>query len=128
MKRVLILIILLATGSVLLQSCYKDIISPGADPNGPPQQVSFSGDVMPILTKNCALSGCHDAVPAHKPSMVGSATYGNIVNGGFVNTIDPYSSAIYTMIKGGAMPPSGSIKPSDQQKIIDWIRNGAPNN
>jgi hypothetical protein len=128
MKRVITSIILLLTGSVILQSCYKDIISPGADPNGPPQQVSFSGDVMPILTKNCTTSGCHDAVPSHQPSMVGPTVYGNIVNGGYINTIAPYSSAIYTMIKGGAMPPSGSIKPSDLQKIIDWIRNGAPNN
>ena len=63
MKSFRALMILLLLARAGLQGCYKDILSPGADPNGPPQQVSFSGDLLPILTKNCALSGCHVCFP-----------------------------------------------------------------
>jgi hypothetical protein len=128
MKRSLAILILLTAIGVGLPSCYKDIISPGADPNGPPQNVSFSGDVLPILTKNCTTSGCHDATPAHHPSLIAEKAYNELLNGGYVNTIAPSSSAIYTMMKGGAMPPSGTVKPADIQKVYDWIRNGAQNN
>jgi len=114
--------------SMILESCYKDIISPGSDPNGPPQQVSFSGDLIPILNKNCNTSGCHDAIPTKNPSLTPDKAYSSLMNGGFVNTIAPNTSPFYTVVKGGAMPPSGTVKPADVQKILDWIRNGAPNN
>ena len=111
-----------------LTPCYKDIITPGQDPNGPPQQVSFSGDVVPLFTANCALSGCHDAAGTHKPSLVAENAYNAIVQGGFINTVVPQSSVIYTEVKSGSMPPAGALKATDVQKILDWIRNGAPNN
>jgi hypothetical protein len=128
MKRFIAVMALLATAVVVLQSCYKDIISPGADPNGPPQAVSFSGDIIPIFSKNCSLSGCHDAAGSQHPSLVAGQAYNELMNGGFVNTIAPNTSAVYTLVKGGAMPPSGGMKAADVQKILDWIRNGAPNN
>jgi hypothetical protein len=128
MKSFRALMILLVVTSAGLQGCYKDILSPGADPNGPPQQVSFSGDLVPILTKNCALSGCHDAAGTEHPTLTPEKAYGELINGGFVNTIAPNTSPFYTVVKGGAMPPSGTVKPADVQKILDWIRNGAPNN
>ncbi len=128
MKRILFIGGFVLVLSTLLVSCYRDIINPGADPNGPPQQVSFSGDVIPIFSKNCSLSGCHDANGSHKPSLTPENAYNQLMSGGFVNTIAPNQSAIYTLIKGGAMPPNGSLKTTDQQKILDWIRNGAPNN
>src|SRR5215217_3008327 len=127
MKR-LIAFITIAIATVALQSCYKDIISPGSDPNGPPQQVSFSGDIIPILNNNCNTSGCHDAVPTKNPSLVPEKAFTSLMNGGYVNTIAPHTSAFYTMVKGGAMPPSGTVKAADIQTILDWIRNGAPNN
>jgi hypothetical protein len=124
------LIILLAAAACItsFSACYKDIISPGQDPNGPPQQVSFSGDIVPLLSTNCALAGCHDATPAHKPSMTAENAYNAILSGGYVNTVVPLSSTIYSEVKSGSMPPAGALKASDTQKILDWIRNGAPNN
>jgi hypothetical protein len=110
-----------------LTGCYKDIISPGQDPNGPPQDVSFSGDLVPLFTNNCALSGCHDGT-AHDPVLTADKAYGALVNGGFVNTVVPTNSIIYGEVKSGDMPPTGALKSSDIQKILDWIRNGAPNN
>src|SRR3954468_5377829 len=128
MKSFRALMILLVVTSAGLQGCYKDILSPGADPNGPPQQVSFSGDLVPILNQNCNTSGCHDAIPTKNPSLVPDKAYSSLMNGGFVNIIAPNTSPFYTMVKGGAMPPSGTVKAADVQKILDWIRNGAPNN
>ena len=111
-----------------LSGCYKDIISPGQDPNGPPQPVSFSGDLLPIFTANCATSGCHDAVPGHNPSLTAANAYKAITSGGYINTLVPQASILYNEVKSGSMPPTGALKASDTQKILDWIRNQAPNN
>lgn len=116
--------VILMTG---LSGCYKDIISPGQDPNGPPQYVSFSGDLVPIFTTNCALSGCHDG-SSHAPALTSELSYDAIVNGGYVDVVVPTNSILYGEVKSGSMPPTGALKASDVQKILDWIRNGAPNN
>lgn len=124
--------LLILTGMIILiivfTGCYKDILSPGQDPTAPPQDVSFSGDLQPLLTTNCALSGCHDAIPSHKPSLTSENAYNSIMAGGFVNTVVPVNSLLYGEVKSGGMPPTGALKPSDVQKILDWIRNGAKNN
>ena len=116
------LLVIIATG------CYKDILDPGQDPSAPPQAVSFSGDLVPLFEANCATSGCHDAVPAHRPSLTAANAFNAIISGGYVNTLVPASSVLYGEIKSGSMPPTGALKASDAQKILDWIRNGAPNN
>ena len=108
--------------------CYKDILSPGQDPTAPPQAVSFSGDLSPLFTTNCALGGCHDAIPGHSPSLTADKAYTALTSGGYINTIIPANSKIYGQVKSGSMPPAGALRPADVQKILDWIRNGAPNN
>ncbi len=114
--------------AIVLAGCYKDIRSPGQDPTAPPQAVSFSGDLVPLFTANCATSGCHDAIPAHRPSLTAANAFTAITSGGFINTVVPGNSIIYGEVKSGSMPPSGALRVSDIQKILDWIRNGAPNN
>ena len=114
--------------TIIFSGCYKDVLSPGKDPNAPPQQVSFSGDLIPIFTKDCSLSGCHDAVPAHKPSLTPANAYNAITSGGYINLVVPTSSILYSEVKSGSMPPTGALKSTDIQKILDWIRIGAPNN
>ena len=114
---------------ILLSGCYKDIISPGQDPNGPPQPVSFSGDLVPLFTANCATSGCHDGVAtSHNPALNAEKAFTAITSGGYINILVPQNSILYSSIKSGSMPPSGALKSSDMQKVLDWIRNGAPNN
>ena len=127
MKRRLILAIS-ALSIIALAGCYKDVISPGQDPNAPPQDVSYSGDIQPIFSDNCTNSGCHDAIPSHKPSLVPEKSYNALISGGYVNTAVPTSSILYGEVKSGAMPPTGALKQSEIQQILDWIRNGAPNN
>ena len=114
--------------AMLFIGCYRDVVNPGADPNGPPQNVSFSGDLVPLLSSKCASSGCHDAIPTKKPSLTPEKAYSSLTNGGYVNIMAPHESGIYLVVKGGSMPPSGPMKSTDVQKVLDWIRNGAPNN
>src|SRR6478672_2132389 len=92
-----------------LTGCYKDVTSPGQDPNAPPQDVSFSGDLQPIFDANCTTSGCHDDKPSHNPSLVAGRSYNALMSGGYVNTAVPNSSVLYNEVKSGAMPPTGAL-------------------
>jgi hypothetical protein len=61
MKQLLIYACLIATLGFGLSGCYKDIILPeaAANPDGPPQAVSYNTDLKPLFNTSCALSGCH---------------------------------------------------------------------
>jgi hypothetical protein len=127
MKRILIsiaLICFVALGAGL-SGCYKDVISPESDPDGPPQAVSFKEELEPLFNAKCTTAGCHNA-GAHKPTLLTGVSYQNLVNGGFVNTVVPKESRLYIMINGEMSEYIPS--PKDKQKVFDWIRNGAPNN
>jgi hypothetical protein len=116
-----VLFLLLGTG---LTGCYKDIITE-SDPDGPPQPVSFKDELLPVFTKNCALSGCH-AAGAHTPELTEANAYKSLNNGVYVNTLIPKQSKLYEMINGEMSTYIPS--PLDKRKVFDWIRNGAPNN
>lgn len=127
MKSNIIYICLVILLGFAFNSCYKDTILPEAavDPDGPAQFVSFKTDLAPMLSSNCAKSGCHVS-GGHKPYLNPDISYLQIVNGGFVNTNVPKDSRLYTMINGEMREYITSA--SDRQKVYDWIRNGAPNN
>ena len=108
-----------------LTGCYKDIISPESDPDGPPQAVSFKDDLAPLFQTSCATSGCH-VTGGKKPILTTALSYAALVNGGYVNTLVPKSSRLYTMVYGEMSEYIPS--PKDKAKVFDWIRNGAPNN
>jgi hypothetical protein len=122
-----LLIILTAASGIFLSGCYKDVNLPEAvaDPDGPPQAVSFRTDIAPMLNSKCALSGCHVS-GAHKPYLSTDISYNQIVGGGFVNTIIPKSSILYNMLNGEMKEYMPSA--ADRQKVYDWIRTGAQNN
>jgi len=126
MKKILYKVIAIM-GVLFMSGCYRDVIFPEtvADPDGPPQAVSYSADLMPVFNAKCALSGCH-ASGGHKPYMNSDLSYAQIVNGGFVNTTVPKESILYKMINGDMRIYIPSA--TDRQKVYDWIRNGAPNN
>lgn len=127
MKRLIYNLIWVLFLGLFLNSCYKDVISPETDPDGPPQAVSFKEEIAPLVKTKCGSDkGCH--VPGdHKPYLDDlSLSYRNLVNGGFVNTLIPKESKLYIQINGSMAEYIPSK--SDRQKIYDWIRNGAPNN
>ncbi len=127
MKRLLIYTGLLFAIVVATTGCYRDVILPdvAVDPDGPPQAVSFSTDLAPLLNSSCALSGCH-VTGGHQPFMTTDISYLQIVNGGFVDTSIPKESIIYKMLNGEMRTYMPSA--ANRQKVYDWIRNGAPNN
>jgi hypothetical protein len=125
MKRVLIFGGLLLFMGISIVSCYQDVIIPPVSQNTPPQFVSYSGDLQPIFTSNCALSGCH-VTGGQMPYLTEDLSYDQLVGGGYVNTVVPEQSQLYIAINGIMMPHIPSA--SDRQKVYDWIRNGAPNN
>jgi len=110
-----------------LTGCYKDVILPdvAADPDAPPQAVSFKTDIAPFVAAHCGISGCHVS-GGHHPYMTTPGSFEAIVNGGYVNTLIPKQSIIYVKINGEMKEYIPSA--TDRQKIYDWIRNGAPNN
>jgi len=124
MKRLLIYTGLLFSVSLVLSSCYKDVILPAVVTTKPPQYVSFSTDLQPIFTTNCALSGCH-VKGSQMPYLSADVSYQQLL-GGFVNTIKPDQSELYIQINGNMQVHIPNA--DDRQKIYDWIRNGAPNN
>ena len=113
--------------AVAFVSCYTDVVMPESksDPNGPPQAVSYKNELSPMFETKCALSGCHVS-GAHHPYMTPDVSYYQIVNGGYVNTDIPDQSLLMIMLRGEMSQYMPSSK--DQQKVYDWIRNGAPNN
>jgi hypothetical protein len=124
MKRLLIFGALLLFVTVGLQSCYKDVILPKVATTKPPQFVSFSNDLQPVFTTNCALSGCH-VKGGQTPYLTPDVSYQQLL-GGYVNTVKPEQSELYIMINGNMQVHIQDAV--DRQRIYDWIRNGAPNN
>jgi hypothetical protein len=108
--------------------------------------VSFSGQVQPILTANCATSTCHGSTikPAGNLLLTSGSAYGNLVNvaanqcsNGLKYVVPGSVSTSYLMDKllgvnmcfGSQMPKAGSSLPTaDLNTISGWICEGAPNN
>jgi len=110
----------------LISGCYYDVVKP-IDPNKPPQNVSYSGDVQPIFSNSCLTTGCHNA-GEHLPTLAPEDSYNSLLNGGFINTTLPEQSILYIELHSGGMPPTGALSPSQTQVVLDWIKLGAPNN
>jgi len=126
MKKILtylVVALLFATG---LNACYYDEV---ATFEGVPTNVSLKNDVQPIFDRDCNMSGCHDAGPAHSPSLVKEKAYQDLTSGGYVNTTDPENSVLYLSVNGGGMPAGRApLSENDKKLILGWITDGAKNN
>jgi hypothetical protein len=99
--------------------------------------VSFSMDIIPIFTTNCAITGspCHasgsNSGGLGLDSAVAYAQSTDPVKG-FVIAGKPSSSILYTQLPAGAvnhMPLNRKqLDDCDIQKIYCWINQGAVNN
>lgn len=92
--------------------------------------VSFSKDVLPLLTKNCAISGCHNGSIA--PDLSATAAFASLTSGNFVNVSTPANSEVYLWLTGKravSMPAGGANNPSNiNAYVLAWIKQGAKNN
>lgn len=95
-----------------------------------PDSVYFTQQILPILTSNCAMSGCHNA-QSHEEGVI-LDNYTNTRNTGKINLSSPSTSKLYRVLNytnGDRMPPSpASLLPTAQRALIlKWIQQGALN-
>jgi hypothetical protein len=97
--------------------------------NCSPDTIYFQQSVLPLITSNCAMSGCHDAI-SHKEGVI-LTDYTNISRE--VKVSSPTSSDLYKCLNEAGnerMPPAPSAEFNIAQKslLLKWIQQGAKNN
>ena len=100
----------------------------------PDDTVSFSLDIQPILTPDCATgAGCHSGTyyAASLIDLSEGIAYDEIMFNGdkapYVDTANPEVSLFYTTINTGGTMEQYTI-PADRTTILKWITEGAKNN
>jgi len=92
--------------------------------------VSLSKDLQPILTKSCAISGCHNGAVA--PNLSAATAYSALTTGNLINTTTPASSEVYLWLTGKravTMPLGSANNPSNLNALmLAWIKQGGKNN
>ena len=89
----------------------------------PISSISFKNLESTIFQPKCV--GCHSA--GHSDGGYAFDSYSGVKNA--VNLGTPTSSAVYAATNSGAMPQGGSrLTSSQESQILQWIKNGAPNN
>jgi len=106
------ILIALATG------CEKYIILPPVIEEG----ISYSEQVQPIFNDKCV--NCHSG--NQKPDLRPEESYGYLMDNGYVDTLNPESSKIYTKLQSGAH----ASRATEEEKltILQWVTEGAENN
>ena len=97
--------------------------------NCSPDTVYFQQSVLPLITSNCAMSGCHNAIS--KKEGVILTDYTNIMRE--VKVSSPASSDLYKCLFANSedrMPPAPAAEFTITQKslVLKWIQQGAKNN
>ena len=129
MKKTIIITVSLFV--LLIAACRKDITFIIKDEPVPvTDTVSFSKDLVPIFSKNCALSGCH-VTGSHVPNLMADKAYNSLMSK-YVDTKTPENSIIYERLTGKLnpiMPMGRTNNPSNiNSLVLAWIKQGAKNN
>jgi hypothetical protein len=124
MKNSIILIVTLI-GMAAWQSCQYEWVEP--EKTVIPDVISFSADVQPIFNEGCNNAGCH-APGGTAPDLTPANAYADLFAMNLIDLVNPEQSILYLKLaEGGSMKkyaPSGD--PDDL--ILEWIKQGAPNN
>jgi hypothetical protein len=93
--------------------------------------VYFSKDLLPIITKSCAVSSCH-ASGGQKPDLSTDNAYNALINGKYIDLGTPTNSIIYERLTGKlspSMPMGQATNPSNINNLmLAWIKQGAKKN
>ncbi|MBL0271726.1 MAG: hypothetical protein IPQ06_01315 [Chitinophagaceae bacterium] len=137
-----LLFLLLVSGIVLLYACKHEILfqdnsggtgggggNPPPTSNCNPDSVYFVNQIVPILSSNCTMSGCHDNI-THAEG-VNLTTYTKIIQ--YVVPGNAANSKLYKVIiktDGDRMPQPPMAPLTNAQKALlqKWINQGAKNN
>lgn len=98
--------------------------------------VFFSEEIIPIFKQHCLYCHSEQHTKMHNykitPYLTSSKAYNDLISGGYVDTISPEQSILYLKVSGTTagirMPPTGILSDSEIQKILGWIKYGAPDN
>lgn len=143
-RYVSILIIVFTITMIVLNACRHEIPDSGTNNSGTsgggggiplpistcnPDSVYFVSQVMPIISSNCTMSGCHDNI-THADG-VNLTTYTKIMQ--YVVPGNASNSKLYKSIiktDGERMPPPPMTAMTTAQKALiqKWISQGAKNN
>lgn len=107
-------------GALFLISCYndkEDLLYGTA--NCDTDTVSFSNDIMPIISGSCAVVGCH---------VQGGSGTGLLENYEQVKAKVDDGSFRRRVVERRDMPPSGPLSDCQLQHIRKWLDSGAPDN
>ena len=119
---------------IAVSSCYNDKYdklypNPTVTVTCDTTTITYSHDVLPIITANCAIAGgCHDAAGAATSGYdySGSITVlqGNATSGALVTDIN------WAPTRGHNNMPKNlpQLSSCDINKITRWVNQGAPNN
>lgn len=137
-------IIVLSALLALAYSCqHQPEVLPTANngnPNNPgggtgncnPDSVYFENDILPILTSNCGMSGCHDAIT--QTEGINVASHASLINSGAVKPGNVNGSDLIEAItetdpdKKMPPPPRTPLTQEQINKLTKWIQQGAKNN
>ncbi len=130
-KKLIIIGLILATAFMLtLVGCTKTTSVLLDNSPAVTGTVSFSKDIVPLLTKNCAISGCHSGSVA--PNLSSTLAYNSLKTGNYVSTSSPSTSLVYLWLTGkesATMPMGATNNPSNINALmLAWIKQGANNN
>ena len=108
-------------GILFLSACEYATIHP--DLPSPDQPVYYSSDIQsPIFNKKCA--GCHQPGHSSGLDLTAANSYNSLMNGNFIDTINPSQSKLYTKMVTG----HGNASATEAQLVLNWIIQGAKNN
>jgi hypothetical protein len=123
-------LLLIASFILIMISCTKNTTVPIDNAPAITTTVSFSKDIQPILTKSCAVSGCHSGSVA--PNLSAATAFNALESGNYLNTTTPENSIVYLWLTGKkavTMPAGSANNPSNINALmLAWIKQGAKNN
>ena len=86
--------------------------------------VYFQQTILPLITSNCAMSGCHDAI-SHKDGVI-LTDYAHIR--AYSSVTNPTGSTLYKSVVNGYMPPKAPWLATQKATLLKWMQQGAKNN
>ena len=102
---------------LILTSCQYKKDLPDATDDCSGTEVSYSGQIKPLIETRCAIQLCHDAVST---SIGGPFTSYNLIKN--------KSLTIKQQVVSGIMPQGSSLTAAEIKMIRCWVDSGAPNN
>jgi hypothetical protein len=130
-KIIVVTFIILGFCIIFITGCYKVTTYTVPTDVAVTTPVSLATDLIPIFSKNCSISGCHNS-GGLKPDLSSDKVYNSLINGNYVDIGTPENSQVYQWLTGKkavAMPVGAANNPSNiNQLVLAWIKQGAKNN